>query len=171
MKLKYTEEALNKFAKYIIQQSRNNLTKQKKNLSGGLYESLDYELNVGPNSFSLSFLMEEYGQYIDVGVRGKKSSYIGLEYSTFKYTNKKPPMQPLADWAKKRNIRLRDEKGKFKKGNYRSIGFVLQRSIYEKGIKPSLFFTKPFMKAFEKLPDDLIERFALDIDDLFQYTK
>jgi hypothetical protein len=36
------------------------------------------------------------------------------------YTNKKPPMQPLADWAKARNIRLRDEKGRYKKGNYKT---------------------------------------------------
>lgn len=171
MKLKETQEALNAFAKYVIQQSRSNLTKDKKNVSGGLYDSLDYEINVGPNSFSLSFLMEDYGQYIDVGVRGTKSSYIGSQYSTFKYTTKKPPMQPLADWAKKKNIRLRDEKGRFKKGDYRTIGFILQRSIFEKGIKPSLFFTKPFEKAFKRLPDDLIERFALDIDDLFEFTK
>jgi hypothetical protein len=55
MKLKETEQALNAFAKYVIQQSRSNLTKDKKNVGGGLYESLDYEINVGPNSFSLSF--------------------------------------------------------------------------------------------------------------------
>jgi hypothetical protein len=80
-------------------------------------------------------------------------------------------MQPLADWAKKRGIRLRDEKGRFKKGDYKSIGFVLQNSIYEKGIKPSLFFTKPFEKAFLRLPEDIIERFALDIDDLLDFTR
>jgi len=74
------------------------------------------------------------------------------------------------EWAKARNIRLRDEKGKYKKGNYRTIGFILQRSIYEKGIKPSLFFTKPFEKAFDNLPPELVERFALDIDNLLDFT-
>jgi hypothetical protein len=80
-------------------------------------------------------------------------------------------MQPLMEWAKARNIRLRDEKGKFKKGNYRTIGFILQKSIYEKGIKPSLFFTKPFEKAFDNLPPELIEKFGLDIDDLLEFTR
>ena len=68
-----------------------------------------------------------------------------------------PPVKPLSEWAKSKNIRLRDEKGKFKKGNYNTIGFLIARSIYRKGIKPSLFFTKPFEQAFKKLPDELTE--------------
>jgi hypothetical protein len=165
-----TQKALNDLAKFVIQQSRNNLTKNKKNVSRGLYESLDYDLKVMPNSFSLKFEMEDYAAFVDKGVRGKKSSYSESKNSPFSFKNKKPPMQPLADWAKARNIRLRDEKGRFKKGNYRTIGFILQKSIYEKGIKASMFFTKPFQKAFEKLPKEVIEAFGLDIDDLLEFT-
>jgi len=80
-------------------------------------------------------------------------------------------MQPLADWAQKKNIRLRDKKGKFKKGNYKTIGFILAKSIFEKGIKASFFFTKPFEQGFEKLPNELVDRFALDIDDLLDFTQ
>jgi hypothetical protein len=161
-----TQKALNKFAKYVIQQSRSNLSKQKKNVSSDLYGSLGYDLNVSSNSFSLEFYMLPYGEFIDKGVSGTKKRYNTI----YEYTNKKPPMQPLMEWAKARNIRLRDEKGKFKKGNYRTIGFILQKSIYEKGIKPSLFFTKPFEKAFDNLPPELIEKFGLDIDDLLEFT-
>jgi len=171
---KQTQSALNKFAKFVIQQSRSNLTKGgiygTHNVSSDLYGSLGYDLNVSSNSFSLEFYMLPYGEFLDKGVHGKKSSYIEARNSPYEYTNKKPPMQPLADWAKKKNIRLRDEKGKYKKGNYRTIGFILQKSIYEKGIKPSLFFTKPFEKAFDNLPQDLVERFALDIDNLLDFT-
>jgi len=163
---KQTQDSLNKFAKYVIQQSRSNLSKQKKNVSSDLYGSLGYDLNVSPNSFSLEFYMLPYGEFIDKGVSGTKKRYNTI----YEYTNKKPPMEPLMQWAKSRNIRLRDEKGKFKKGNYRTIGFILQKSIYEKGIKPSLFFTKPFEKAFDNLPTELIEKFGLDIDDLLEFT-
>ena len=72
--------------------------------------------------------------------------------------------------AKKKRIRLRDEKGRYTKGTYKSIGFILARSIKEKGIKPSLFFTKPFEKAFERLPADLVDKFNLDLDDLLDFT-
>lgn len=163
---KQTQSALNKFAKYVIQQARTNLSKQKKNVSSDLYGSLGYDLKVSPNSFGLEFYMLPYGEFIDKGVSGTKKRYNTI----YEYTNKKPPMQPLMEWAKARNIRLRDEKGRYKKGNYRSIAFVLQKSIYEKGIKPSLFFTKPFEKAFDNLPTELIEKFGLDIDDLLEFT-
>jgi len=33
-----------------------------------------------------------------------------------------------------------------------------------------LFFTKPFEKAFERLPADLIDKFNLDLDDLLDFT-
>jgi hypothetical protein len=46
MQLDETRDALNKFAKYVIQQSKNNLSKSKKNFSKQLYNSLDYDLNV-----------------------------------------------------------------------------------------------------------------------------
>lgn len=165
-----TQEALNKFAKYVIQQSRSNLSKKKKNVSKDLYNSLDYNLKVHPNSFSLEFFMSDYAAFVDKGVKGKKSSYSQSSNSPFSFKNKRPPMQPLADWAKKRNIRLRDEKGRYKKGNYRTIGFILQKSIYEKGIKASMFFTKPFEKAFENLPQEVVEAFGLDIQDFLEFT-
>ena len=166
MDFKKTEDSLNKFAKYVIQQSRANLSRQKRNVSSDLYGSLGYDLKVSPNSFGLEFYMLPYGEFLDKGVSGTKRRYNTI----FEYTNKKPPMQPLADWAKARNIRLRDEKGKYKKGNYKTIGFILQKTIYEKGIKPSLFFTKPFEKAFDNLPPELIESFGLDIDNFLDFT-
>jgi hypothetical protein len=33
-----------------------------------------------------------------------------------------------------------------------------------------LFFTKPFEKAFDNLPPELIKNFGLDIDDLLDFT-
>lgn len=164
--LKNVEESLNKFAKYVVQQSRSNLTKNKKNVSKSLYNSIDYNLNVSPNSFSLSFIMDEYGMYQDKGVSGKKKKY----NTPFRYTNKMPPIKPLADWAKFKNIRLRNEKGQYSKGSYQTIGFLIARSIFNKGIKPSLFFTKPFEASFKNLPNEVVEAFNLDIKDLLQFT-
>ena len=42
---KETQKTLNSFAKYVIQQSRSNLSKQKKNVSSSLYGSLGYDLS------------------------------------------------------------------------------------------------------------------------------
>lgn len=171
MTFKQTKQALEIFAKSVIKQSRANLTRKKKNVTSDLYGSLGYDLKVNPNSFSLEFYMADYGSFIDEGVRGAKSSYPQSRDSRFSFTTKRPPSKPLAEWAKKRNIRLRDEKGKFQKGNYKSIGYILAKSIFEKGIKGSMFFTKPFENAYLKLPDELIEKFALDIDEFIEFTR
>ena len=56
------------------------------------------------------------------------------------------------------------------------MGFASQfekkmfKAIFEKGIKPSLFFTKPFEKAFERLPDELVEAYGLDVEQFLKYT-
>ena len=73
-------------------------------------------------------------------------------------------MQILADWAKSKNIRFRNAKGQYAKGNNKSMGFALQRSIFAQGLKPNYFFTKPFYKGLKKLNPDLASSFALDIE-------
>ena len=166
MDFKETNNALNRFAKHVIQQSRTNLTKGRKNYKKSLYNSLRSELTTSPNSFSLFFIMNEYGVFQDKGVSGTEKKY----NTKFSYKNKMPPIKPLADWAKFRRIRLRNEKGQFAKGNYKTIGYFIARSIQKKGIKPSLFFTKPFERAFKDLPEDLIEAYGLDLDNFIDYT-
>jgi hypothetical protein len=49
--------------------------------------------------------------------------------------------------------------------------YAVRESVYHQGIKPSLFFTKPFEAAFKRLPDDLIEKFGLDAEKLFMNTQ
>lgn len=157
---------LKKFRDHVIKQARANLTRGKKNVSKDLYDSLEGNIKVNPNSFSLQFLMEEYGIYQDKGVSG-----VNKKYDTpFSFKKKKPPMQPLADWAKQRGMKLRDSKGKFKKGGYRSLGFILQNYIFENGFKPSLFFTKPFEAAFKKLPNNFIDAYGLDFEEFLDFS-
>jgi hypothetical protein len=46
--------------------------------------------------------------------------------------------------------------------SYQSTAWLITRSIYSKGIKPSLFFTKPFEAAYKNLPNVLIEKYGLE---------
>ena len=161
---KNTKDYLNAFAKYVIQQSRSNLTKGGKNVDKKLYNSLDKEIEVGANSFRLAFLMEDYGTYQDKGVSGTQRKYD----TPFSYKSKRPPLKPITDWVKKRRFQFRKENGKFM--SYESTSFLIRNSIFKKGIKPSLFFTKPFEKAFLNLPDELVEAYGLDLEQFLQYT-
>ena len=163
--LKNVQQELNRFSKYVIQQSRTNLTKGKKNSSKDLYNSLDYDLTVSPNSFALSFLMEEYGIYQDKGVSGKK-----VKYNTpFSYKDKMPPPSKMDKWIVRKGLKgIRDKKGKFI--SRKSLQFMIARSIFNNGIKPSLFFTKPFERAFKRLDADIIKAYELDVEELLKFT-
>lgn len=163
--LKNVQQELNRFAKYVIQQSRTNLTKGKKNSSKKLYNSLDYDLNVSPNSFSLSFLMEDYGIFQDKGVSGIKKKY----NTPFSYKDKMPPPSKMDKWIVRKGLKgVRGKDGKFI--SRKSLQFMIARSIYNNGIKPSLFFTKPFEKAFKNLDKDIIEAYKLDVEELLKFT-
>ncbi len=149
---KQTYKYLNDFAKYVIQQSRSNLSKQGKSVSKNLYNSLDADIEVSANSFRLAFLMEDYGVFQDQGVSGTKKKY----NTPFSYKSKRPPIKPITEWVTKRRFQFKNkENGKFM--SYKSTAFLITRGIFKNGIKPSLFFTKPFEKAFERLPDELVE--------------
>jgi hypothetical protein len=166
------QEELDKFKKYVIQQSKSNLTKGGKNVSKSLYNSIKGEAKAMPNSFYLNFEMEPYGQFLDKGVKGKNSSSKAPN-SPFKFgsgTGKKGGLtQGIDRWVRARRFQFRDkETGKFL--SYESTAFMITRSIYSKGTKPTLFFTKPFNKYFEKLPEELITRYGLDASELFNYT-
>ena len=163
--LKNVQQELNRFAKYVIQQSRTNLTKGKKNSSKALYNSLDHKLNVSPNSFSLSFLMEDYGVFQDKGVSGIKKKY----NTPYSYTNKMPPPSKMDKWIVRKGLKgIRGKDGKFI--SRKSLQFMIARSIYNNGIKPSLFFTKPFEKAFKNLDKDIIKAYQLDVEELLKFT-
>ena len=167
MQLKETQAALRAFGRYVVQQSRTNLTKGKKNVDKTLYDSLGYTMEQVSTGFRLYFEMEDYGMFQDRGVKGVKggkslsgfsykqsSNLVGLESATGTF----------AKWAEAKRKQLRDKKGRFL--SYKQTGFALATIVKNYGIKPSLFFTKPFEKGFKDLPTELQEQFAIDLENL-----
>ena len=74
----------------------------------------------------------------------------------------------IKKWVKARRFQFKDKKGKFL--SYESTAYIIARSIYNKGIKASLFFTKPFEKGFKRLPEELLEAYGLDVDEFLDFT-
>lgn len=162
---------LDKFGKYVVQQSRSDLTRKGKKDTGDLYKSLGYDLFVSKteSSFSLSFKMSDYGQFIDKGVKGVSSSAKAPK-SPYKFgtgTGVKGGLTNGIDrWVSRKRIQFQDRKsGKFM--SYKQTAYLIRNSIWNKGIETTNFFTDPFERAFKRLPDDLVESFGLEIDNLF----
>ena len=116
--------------------------------------------------------MEDYGEFQDKGVSGIEQKY----NTPFSYKSKggkrglkgMPPPKAFDKWNIKRGLAPRDEKGKFL--SRKQINFLVALKIFKKGIKPSLFFTKPFQSAFNKMPDELVEAYGLDVEEFLKYT-
>ena len=146
------EKELSAFGKYVVKQARSRLTKGRHNDSKKLYNSIGFDLKVMRQSFSMSFFMQDYGAYQDEGVRGAYSNKKAPN-SPFRFKRNKPiGARPFEQWANKRGI----------------SPFAVARSVWTKGLKPTLFFTKPFEDAFLRLPEDVIEKFGLDVDEFLE---
>ena len=140
------ERYLNSFGKYIIKQSRSNLSRKKKNVSKELYNSLEFKVVKTTKGFTVQFFMADYGTFIDKGVSGTKkineyNTYDGRRVeSPYKYRSKRPPMKVFDKWIIRRGIAPRDDKGKFI--SRKSLQYLIANKIYTQGIKGISFFQR-----------------------------
>ena len=162
------ERYLNSFGKYIVKQARTNLTKGKKNVSKGLYNSLSFKIVTDAKGFSIKFYMDFYGTFVDKGVSGNKKKqkfkdYLGkIISSPYKYTTKQPPPNILAKWISKKGMKGRDKKtGRFI--SHMSLAFIIGRKIKRDGIKSLAFFQKPLGLGLKQFGSDLLGNVKEDI--------
>jgi hypothetical protein len=164
MQLDNFKKALEEFRDKVIEESKQNL--KSLNKGGGTLENSikGGEVKVTDRSLEFGIEMADYGVFQDKGVSGVKQKY----NTPYSYKTKMPPPSKLDKWTVKKGIAPRDDKGKFI--SRKSLQFAIARSIFYKGIKPSLFFTKPFQKYAKGLPKELETAFALDTEALLAFV-
>jgi|TARA_Y100000289_G_scaffold11082_1_gene10196 hypothetical protein len=165
-KFKSIQDLLNDFRDNVIREAKKNL--QKKTDTGRLQNSLKSRVKESKRSIEISFEMEEYGFYQDRGVKGVKS---GESLDNYRFGTGSGQSGGLTKginkWVKRKGIQFRDRKtGRFM--SHEQTARTIIRSIWMKGIKPSLFFTRPFEKYYKKLPDELMEMFGFEAEQLFK---
>ena len=168
-------DELNDFGKSVVDGSKKELSKQGKNASKSLSNSISYKFKESKNSFELSFFMEDYGKFIDKGVKGVGGTKADgtawkkkrVTNNDFKYTTKRPPAKAFNNWLVIKGIAPRN-KGKFT--SRKSIQFAIANSVFHTGLEETKFFTKPFEKAFKKLPEELLQAYGLQVDKLLKST-
>ena len=153
-----TLKALEKFRDEVVKGARAELKRQNKDTSGKLSSSIQGEVKEFKNSIGIYFEMEPYGNFQDKGVSGTHKKY----NTNYSYKSKMPPPSKLDKWIVRKGIAPRNAQGKFQ--TRKGLQFAIAKNIFKFGIKPSLFFTKPFEKAFKKLPDVLIDKYGLDAE-------
>jgi hypothetical protein len=166
-KLTESYKIVKKYRDYVIQQSRSNLSKLKHNNSKNLYKSLKGEILNEENYFLVGFQYEYYGDFLDKGVQGKSSTKKAPN-SPYRFGRKTGKSGGLTEgidkWVRDRKIQFRDKKtGKFL--TYQSTAFIIARSIYQTGMKPTMFFTKPFEAGYKKyIQTQLAKALLIDLE-------
>jgi len=162
------DNALDLFTEFVVGKSKANLNRLKKNTTGNLNKSIKGYYKVSKNSFQITFEMEDYGEYQDLGVQGIKSNRKAPN-SPFKMGTGSAPKglfkTAINAWVVRKGIAPRD-KGKFT--DRKQLNYLIRKSIYETGLRTTNFFTEPFETAFKRLPDEIIEAYGLDIESLLQ---
>jgi hypothetical protein len=163
---RYVNDVLSKFSKYVTTQAKANLTRKDKNVKGKLYNSIKGEVFTGKNSIGVYFEMEDYGTFQDLGVKGKTSSQKAPN-SPYRFGSgsgrKGGLTEGINDWVRARRFQFKDKNtGRFM--SYEQTAFLVTRSVYNKGIEASRFFSKPFEVGFDKLPNDIVEAYGLDVE-------
>ena len=168
-----TEAYLTAFAQRVLQQAQLELgayktidgKRRRTDSTGNLRNSLpgSYSIKVMPNSMSLKFFEENeawktYGYVVDAGRK----------------PGKMPPTDAIKQWIRQKPLRLRDLKtGSFVRmteSKVNSVAFAIAKKMKEEGTKPTYFFTTPFRLAFENLPEELGQAYALDVADFLRFT-
>jgi len=177
------KKALENIRDQIVEDSKKNLANQGK--TGNLYKSIKgTPIKEDKAGMSFEIEMDDYGLFQDKGVKGKDpSKVVGGEKAI---RGQQAPNSPykfgsgnmsgtfdsfsksVGDWAKSRNFRLRDEKGRFVKGTYETIGKIIARNIYYRGLKPSLFFTNAYEKVQKDMGSQLEKALKLDTEKMIK---
>ena len=170
MEFKNTIQAMQKLGSNVVREGKGILKRKKKTTSKNtLYNDFDYLVTADKKSVTLEFVFggaEDYWAFVDEGVRGaggyKGSGKMRGQGSPFKYSSKMPPRRFIDRWIVSIPLKeARDKSGRFIKR--KSLAFLIQRAIYQRGLERTQFFSKPFTQQLNKQAEKITESFADDL--------
>ncbi len=171
MDYKNTIQALQKLGTNVVKEGRSILKRKKKTTSPNtLFNEFDYLVTNTGETVTLEFVFgkaENYWQFVDEGVKGvggfKGSGRARGQGSPFKFSNKMPPRRAIDKWIVTKPLKAgRDERGRFV--SRKSLAFLIQRSIFQRGLERTQFFSRPFTEQLDKQTDNITKAFADDIE-------
>ena len=174
MEFKNTIQSLQKLGNDVVKEGRNILKQKKKNATGTLSRDFDYLVTNQKDSVTLEFEFgraEDYWQFVDEGVKGaggfKGSGRMRGGKTDFRFGSKNfggtwnEFTKSIKNWIRKKGLKGRDAKGRFIK--LESFAFLIQRSIFQRGLPRTQFFSRPFTEQLNKQTDSITEAFADDL--------
>ena len=184
MEFKNTIQALSQFGNKVVKEGKGILKRKKKTTSKNtLYNDFDYLVTKAQNSVTLEFEFgraDDYWQFVDEGVRGaggfKGSGRARGHGSDFRFGSGKSRGKwaqfrtAIDRWVVNKPLKeARDKQGRFIPR--KSLVFLIQRSIFQRGLERTQFFSKPFTQQLKKQTDNITQSFADDLDGILGGTE
>lgn len=107
----HLRQVLEDFAKYLIDQARANLSKNKSYASGELGDSMTYVVEIKDDHFTVWIEMVNYWEYVE---KGRKAG-------------KQPPVYKIYEWINEKGIAPRPYTP-----SVESLSYAIQKSIKDK---------------------------------------
>lgn len=146
------KKVLNKFGKLLVEEYRNNLTKEKVNASKALFNSVSYVVESKVKTFEVILNLEEHWRKVEEGTKPKEEWV-----ST----------QKLIEWIEIKPVLPRP----FANGylpTTKHLANLIQKKIYFKGIKPRPLLQQSIDDVFKAMQEELEEALAKDIQTEFE---
>ena len=164
-----TVDELQSIGKEVIRRARIRLSRNNKNVSGRLYDSMKATVDIlQPRDtvfLAFTFKGADYWNFVDLGVKGSKSSKKAPN-SPYRFgtgTGKKGGLTAGIDrWVVQKGISgTRDAQGRFTPR--KTLVRLIANKIFTTGIKPSYFFTAPYDAVLIQRRPALAKSIGLDI--------
>ena len=186
--------ALASFGKKQVKDAKRRLKRNKKG-DGSLYNSVRYEVQGNFTARpSVLFKMDDYGSFVDTGVKGTGKRFKnkrplrsiktlkgqdGQCANTIFGFNQLPKFsgkfkmintKALDKWVIKKGLDgTRDAKGRFITRSAMKI--AIATSIYKEGLKGTGFFSKPLLLNIIDMTDEVEKALAKDLENILKFDE
>tara|TARA_R100001440_G_scaffold53897_1_gene73705 strand:+ start:3687 stop:4262 length:576 start_codon:yes stop_codon:yes gene_type:complete len=181
------ENSINDFGQKLVNLSAGNLQRRGKG-GGNLESSLKYSINVNNDVYTLDFIMEDYGAFVDKGVSGaggkiKTGKHAGTYDGINQYKNWKSEVlntpfrfgsgrssgsiyKGIGSFIRKKGLQPRNELGQFQTTVGLKIAMV--KVLWTKGIKGISFFQNALRVTYKNFQNQFAKEFNLSVIDLIR---
>tara|TARA_Y100001937_G_C7036634_1_gene292692 strand:+ start:42 stop:617 length:576 start_codon:yes stop_codon:yes gene_type:complete len=181
------ENSINDFGQKLVNLSAGNLQRRGKG-GGNLESSLKYSINVNNDVYTLDFIMEDYGAFVDKGVSGaggkiKTGKHAGTYDGINQYKNWKSEVlntpfrfgsgrssgsiyKGIGSFIRKKGLQPRNELGQFQTTVGLKIAMV--KVLWTKGIKGISFFQNALRVSYKNFQNRFATEFNLSVIDLIR---
>lgn len=166
-------EVIENFLNNVTLEAARNLASEGKGggrLEQAVMDAGRYKINPNSVEIEFDFGSADYALYVDQGVAaaGEGVRFGGGDIDPMESSKPfgfKDYLKPGKGMALNIHDWLQEKQG----GGKLKDAYRIARSVRQHGVERTLFFTKPYRKYYKRLPDEFIDAFGFEIQDLFNF--